>query len=446
MMPAEAWIPDPDVEREAASYFDPWQKQPEPDAEPGEFWSARPALAHIRTFAKARRVSPDAMLGVVLARVVAKVPPHYVLPPTIGTDVSLNLFVALVGRSGDGKGAATGAAADAVKVGPLAAVSVGSGEGLTHAFVRREKGAVVQHTTNVFAEVPEVDTLAALTSRQGATLLPTLRSCYTGETFGFGYADPQKRLTVKAHEYRLSLVVGVQPGRAGALLDDTDGGTPQRFLWLPSTDPDAPDVAPAEPTPLRWRMPAPPAVVYGDCYRLPVCETAVLAVTQARLDRTRGKTDALDGHALLTRLKVAAALGLLDGRIEVADDDWWLAGTLMAVSDATRTQVLADLTLASRDRNRARGNADADRAVIVTEKVEGVAVSRVARGIHRKLAASPEGLSGAALRRVTAHRDRPLLDDAIHQLLDAGRIFAETIIPDDNGSGGEGVCYRVGRP
>ena len=50
-------------------------------------------------------------------------------------------------------------------------------------------------------------------------------------------------------------------------------------------------------------------------------------IDKVRLDQLRsGNGHTLDSHSLLARLKVAAALGLLDGRIEVNDDDWQLAG------------------------------------------------------------------------------------------------------------------------
>src|SRR5690606_20898079 len=80
-----------------------------------DFWRARPALTHILEFARARRAGPWAVLGVVLARVVAATEPNIVLPPVVGSAKSTNMFVALVGPSGGGKGAAEGAAADAVE-------------------------------------------------------------------------------------------------------------------------------------------------------------------------------------------------------------------------------------------------------------------------------------------------------------------------------------------
>ena len=41
--------------------------------------------------------------------------------------------------------------------------------------------------------VPEVDTLTALGNRQGATLMPILRSAWSGEQLSFAYADPTQK-------------------------------------------------------------------------------------------------------------------------------------------------------------------------------------------------------------------------------------------------------------
>lgn len=426
------------VERAAA---EPYGLEPDDSSSRADaFWSARPVLEHIRAYARARRASPWAVLGVVLARVVVAVPPHVVLPPLVGGVASLNLFAGLVGESGTGKGAAEAAGAAAMQVGILNRFPVGSGEGLCHLFVKREKKDLVQHTTAVLAEIHEVDTLAALNSRQGSTLQPVLRSAYMGEQFGFGYADPTKRLVVEGHRYRLCMVVGIQPARAGAILDDTDGGTPQRYLWLPATDRDAPDAAPEAPEPWRWRPPTWPQYerATGQVH-LPVCETARTVVDGAWLARHRGDGDALDSHALLTRLKVGAALALLDGRAEVADDDWTLAGTVLDVSDRTRGRVVETLRRTSADTNRRRGEAEGERAVVVAEKVEDAAVRRVARLLTRKLAATPTGVRGAELRRRLTGRDRVHFDTAIGRLLDAGQITCEDI----DGQGTGGVHYLL---
>ena len=54
---------------------------------------------------------------------------------------------------------------------------------------------------------------------------------------------------------RFGLSVGIQPDRAGWLLDEADGGTPQRFLWLPVTDKNITATPPFEPAPWPWAAP-----------------------------------------------------------------------------------------------------------------------------------------------------------------------------------------------
>lgn len=240
---------DPETGEVGPDYPEP--PSPADDTEHDEFWTSRPELAHLRDFARARRAAPWAVLGCALTRVVAHVEPFVTLPPIIGGDASLNLFLGLVGPSGGGKGAAEAAAKDAVRFTrlletPPVEAGVGSGEGIAHTYLRYvpgkkgEPGTVEQHNTRAIFRAPEVDTLAALKGRQGSTLLPKLRDAWIGDALGFAYADVTRRLDLRAHQYRLCLIVGIQPNRAAVLLDDADGGTPQRFLWLPTMDPHVP--------------------------------------------------------------------------------------------------------------------------------------------------------------------------------------------------------------
>jgi len=87
------------------------------------------------------------------------------VPPIVGGRTSLNLFAALVGPSGYGKGGSESAGRDAIEfVGatvpqPLLELNPGSGEGLAKTFqVTGDENAV--HTALFTA--PEVDTLSAL--------------------------------------------------------------------------------------------------------------------------------------------------------------------------------------------------------------------------------------------------------------------------------------------
>lgn len=403
----------------------------DPDVEEA-FWTARPHLEQLRQFARARRTSPWAVLGVALTRVVTSCPPTYVLPAIIGGRASINLFAGIVAKSGGGKGASEAAATDAIALpDDLHTVGVGSGEGIAHQYVRYvppnkkndEPGGIEQHNDRVLFTASEVDTLANLHSRQGSTLLAELRKLYMGEELSFAYVDPTKRLKVPKHTYRAGLIVGIQPARAGTLLDDADGGTPQRFVWLPGTDPQMPDQPPEEPEPIHWARTV-PAMVGPSHVVIKVCDTARNTIDREHVKRNRGDGDALDGHALLTRLKWAAAFGILDGRLEVSDDDWQLAGTLMAMSDHTRRQIVDELTEKKRAANLARGLEYAEREVLKDESVTEAGIKRVARRMYAKLetaGATPR----SELRRAINSRDRGYFDAALDRLQEAGQVVIE---------------------
>jgi hypothetical protein len=420
---------------------------------PEPFWEARPILTHIHAFARARRASPWAVLGIVLARVCVATPPFVVLPALVGSTVSLNTFVGLVGPSGSGKDAAARAAEDAVLLGHLDTTGVGSGEGVAHQFVVYRKpnaktgdaGGMEQYRTALLMTAPEVDTVSALHHRQASTLLSELRKTWNGDALGYAYVDPTKRLTLARHKYRLCLVVGIQPERAGPILDSADSGTPQRFLWLPATDPEIPNIAPAEPAPWNgWKL---PQWGYADAHGrvvLQVCETARLTIDANRVARLRGNGEALDGHALLCQLKVAAVLAILDGQAYVSDEDWRLAGVIAAKSERTRLGVVETLQNATRAANAARGRAEGERSVIAAETVTEHAVRRIAQLIVSKLAAGPAfGVSHSVLRRDKIHsRDRDYFDIAIDRLIGTGQV--EVVhIPGSIGDGNEHRHYRL---
>lgn len=352
-----------------------------------EFWDARPTLKTIRQQARARRVGPYSTLGAVLATIVARVDPKVSLPAIVGGRGSLNQFVALVGVSGGGKGASIAAAQDLLDVRADRLVRVdhrtlGSGEGISAAFVERIKGEdgteVVHHTDGVLFEVAEVDSLSALGSRAGSTIMPELRKMWSGERLGFQNRDRATSLPVEAHSYRAALIVGVQPARSAALLDDAAGGTPQRFIWLSTEDPGAPEQAPLAPDRIKWENPAPSVIPAVDGVRgMQVCDTAWQTIEQAQVQRLRGIGHALDGHALLARLKVAAALALLEMRGDVTDQDWELAGHIMWHSDQTRQKCLDALSAASRQVNEARAELRAEAAVKADDHLVAKCMERI---------------------------------------------------------------------
>jgi hypothetical protein len=407
-----------------------------------DFWDARPILRHILDFARARRVGPWALLGSVMVRVIAAAPPSLVLPPLVGGQASLNLFAGIVSVSGGGKGTAEAAAQDAVDLPHVPILGPGSGEGIGHLFFGWDKKAkeLMQHTTAVILSAAEVDTLSALKGRQASTLFPELRKAWMGEPLGFAYVDREKRLTVPRHSYRLCLSVGIQPSNAAPILEDHTAGTPQRFSWFPADDPDAPEEKPEQPD--KWPNPLIQIGVFHDNGRrqeMGVCETAQAQVDAARLARLRGTaSEALDSHALLAQLKVAAALALLDGRRNaIIDDDWQLAGVVRLVSDLTRQQVAAVLQRDKALNNHARANAEADRAIVVDNRRNEHATRLAGRSILRKLDRERDWVSRSALRRSLASKDRGYFDDVIEALKTSGQIEEREVR-----SGHDGTEYR----
>ncbi|MEU2114849.1 DUF3987 domain-containing protein [Streptomyces sp. NPDC016459] len=354
---------------------------PEPEAEPvkdDEFWNARPYLSHIRDFSRSRLVSPWAVLGIVLARVAGWIPPGVTLPPTVGTKASLNLFVALADDSGLGKGTAVGTARDCIETRySLSSINLGSGEGIGHQFMERKDGELHQHTEAVMFMVNEIDSLTAMQSRSASTITPTLCSAWVGEPLGFAYVDKGKRLPMNEHTYRLTLVCGVQPKRARSLLDAAGSGLPQRFLWFPARDLDAPDDDLPEPAPLSWALPTGDlehALNNGGQYSVPISEAIRREIRKDRSDRMRGRVivDELDSHRNLSRLKAAAILAFLDGRAAVSDEDWDLSGVLMGVSDATRDRVVEALKAMSVEEARSRGKLRGAEQIAASEEVHKV--------------------------------------------------------------------------
>ena len=391
------------------------------------FWTATPELALIREWARARRVGPWGLLGVIMARVVATIPPTAQIPPYTGYRASLNLFINLVARSGYFKGATIGAARDAVQIGYVYATGPGSGEGINHLFAYYDKAskATVFKRRNVYFSVPEVDTLGGLDKRSGSTLLSQLCKAWSGESLTFAYVDQTKALEIPDHSYRLCMVVGVQPGRAGTQLDATDSGVPQRFLWLPTDDPNILDVKTPDPLPLDCRE----AAKYWPDIGKPIREIILPANAIAEIDadivaKHRGKGDpALDGHLGLCRIKTAIALALLHGKPwdQVTDQIWDLSKVVMEVSQHTRDRVEAHLAAKTTQEDKHRGTREGIRGVAADDVKTDAAIKRVASGILRYLGNHGQ-TARSVVRKGAASRDRDYFEDALERLIASGQV------------------------
>ena len=337
---------------------------------PQSFWESRPRLRHIRQAAHNRGRSADAVLGNILARVAAYTPHSFVLPAIVGDYASLNMIVGIVGPSGTGKSTAISLAQRIVQpkhrtpLGRLDNAPLGSGEGTIEAYFEmvteegddgKKRTEKQQTAFSALFVSDEIDQLAQQAGRSGATLMPTLRSAWSGGLLGQTNATGERNRRLNGHCYRFALVVGVQPEKAAGLLDDAAGGTPQRFAWFNATDATIPepDDRPDWPGEIAWSNP----------HVIDHLETTLLAGRRAGVidvapeiakeiawndhQRQVGErnTGIGDSHRDLIRVKIAALLALLEERTNIDADDWELAEQVTDVS----ANIMASMTARVRE-------------------------------------------------------------------------------------------------
>jgi hypothetical protein len=143
------------------------------------------------------------------------------------------------------------------------------------------------------------------------------------------------------------------------------------------------------------------------------------AIDAQRLAVLRGDCDVdpLDGHAMLTRLKIAAALMILGGRAVVTADDWELAGKVMRCSQRTRERVEEVLAERRRKINRAKARDTADRNEVVADSRLQRAADTIIRRLERE-----QPLQRAVLRRALRSDQRAEFDAAVAQLMAQGLV------------------------
>ncbi|WP_081660102.1 bifunctional DNA primase/polymerase [Mycolicibacterium iranicum] len=440
-----------------------------------ELWSARPELTAIHDFAKCRRIGPWGLLGVALTRALASIPPEVVLPPILGTEASLNFYLALVGVSGGSKTVAISAGESFVETTPhIDSVMPGTGEGLAKQFAyvrgatRNAPPQQVGVRSAALLTVDEIGTLTALAERSGQTIMPTLRSAWSGADLGFGNGDPTKSPRVYRHRYRLTLLMGVQPDSAGAIFAEASVGTPQRFLWMPTHDDDMLGYDAemrSEPEPLvipQYPEPPIPATLVASggtdrlallntpvpsksLRRISVPEVARREVLQAHDQRARmgnwmtsdvvaqSIPSDIDGHLMLMREKVAVALMRLAGRHDgFTDDDWHLAGAVMSVSNHTRErmQYLRNQRSAQETRGKASRAAEFEiaKAARIDANAEEIAkiANRIVGTLETKDGQTSNKLFNTLFNRNSRTTDkRQLFDAAIRNLTRDKRVKTE---------------------
>ncbi len=164
----------------------------------------------------------------------------------------------------------------------------------------------------------------------------------------------------------MCLTISVQPRKADALLGEVDGGTPQRFLWLPVDDSRISE----EFIQLRDRPPIYELDVSYGCPYPTVLQVPVLAAEEiwaAHVRRQSGHGGALDGHAMLCRERGAQALAQLHGADQIDDTYWRLSGILADISERTRSWAAKESLAARKDGAKEAGALSGVRSLAAKE-------------------------------------------------------------------------------
>ncbi|SCX24765.1 hypothetical protein [Mycolicibacterium fluoranthenivorans] len=373
----------------------------------GEFWSATDQLKLIYQWARASYVAPWALLVAILTRVIATTGPHVMLPGP-PAPASLNMGVVLVGRSGSGKGV-TDKVSRVVWPADIHEEGLGSGQGIAELF--KEQKNPEDRITRALVSVSEIDHMAALNAGQGNNTRATLKAALTGDRLGSKGASSATTRAVPADSYRLCLSISAQFGHCGVLLDDVSGGTPQRPVWIQVTDPEMPEEP--GPTPDQVLDTAlPPWALSGGQVLIQYGPPEIREYIRAGLlANGRGDGDAIDGHRTLTRLKVAAALAILDHRSVISALDWHLSEVIMSRSDTTRDAVMEYDRQAARAKVRERAIGRA----VFDEFIDDRHTKTVRSRILRLLSSGP--MSRSDLRRAMGKQHyREAFDALLPQL------------------------------
>lgn len=391
-----------------------------------EFWSATDQLKLIHQWARASYVAPWALLLAVILRVIVSTS-HRVMLPGPPAPASLNMAIVLIGRSGAGKGV-TDKLSRIVWPAEIHEEALGSGQGI-HDLLKETKDPE-DRITRALITVSEIDHFTALNAGQGNNTRATIKAALTGDRLGSKGASSATTRHVPADSYRLGVSFSAQMGHTAVLLDDVSGGTPQRVVWGSVTDPSIPDTPGPEPD--RVLDTKLPGWALADSQVLIQYGTPDIAeyVAAGLLANQRGQLDAIDGHRTLTRLKVAAALAIMDHRSVISELDWQLSEVVMAKSDATRAAVIEYDRQAARAKVRERAMSRAVGEQFISDHKLQRAKNSILRWLER------DGqLARHDLRRKLKADLRDHFDPAIAELAAEGRIAGTSVK--------NGVEYRL---
>lgn len=403
-----------------------------------------PITRFIEAEATDRMVSPWTLLGGALARAALATPCQWLLPAIVEDVAGLNMLIVHAGPSGSGKGAGKAEIftwpdksvfdlddGEQRLADVFVPVTVASGEAFGSLFVENQTvpgdegkkiTVPIRIRSAAWADFDEVDQIAAIGGRTGATLTLEIRKAWSGSGIGTFTKVKANRATVAAHTYRLVVTVGAQPLRCGPLFEEEAGGTLQRVLWLEASVPPCEDdeddedldVKPSRPMPITL-----PTFTAGTHYFGVADEIR----REIRRDRRRQKWDGEDAHRNLVKLKTAAAFTVLHGSTEISPEIWEVAEAIMAHSDGVRASVRAALNDEQHREASGRAVASAN-ARITAESHREIVVGRVAKKIEKWLADHPTVAPSAneIKKLVVTGVERSLVPEALELLIENDKV------------------------
>lgn len=405
-----------------------------------------PGLDKVAKAAKARGVNPWGVLGAVMAWVAVDIPPEVTTLSEQKGKGTFNLFVALCGEPGAGKGRTMELGSDMVRreirgnfvtaeYNKPTRAPVGSPEGMISALRPRtaaddEDGDdQPAELARVIFVIDEMNRLYGERRTQESTQEGTLLSMWSNENVGVLRKKEQDTLAVDAWSYRVCFLVGAQAKWVHRLAGETSAGLAQRWLYLPAatTHVERPQLgkkrnaAEAEvPTidiPAEVWSATKPVVI--DNYVQYALELQAYFLRKADVEKR--PVDPFKVHRAYNQARVAAALAVITrGRLEVSSEAWHLAGVVMDVSDLTRARIVREYEHHER---RDRVEAAADKVGIHDDAVVRNAEKRIVRVLKGNGGAMP----GGKLRNALSKAQREVSEQAVDNLKQSGVISVEEI-------------------
>lgn len=426
---------------------------------PKEYAGVFDQSEELRTLFRIARSSgsnPYTLLVFALARISVAINPHVVLPPLEGIGRrgsygTLNLLIAVVGKSGANKGHTTAAAKQAVEIVDSAGRPIvipeqvlgGTGEGFEahYALEKDENGVERPQNTTALWNLPEIGTLASTKQRKGGgRIIETLKQAWSGEALGSVNANKETSRRVEEHSYRCAVIAGVQPELSATLLEDNGGGLPQRFIWVSAADRTAPKEAmptreEMEDDTLEQRDPdtrsdtltiiIPARFVShsreSDFVQLRRPKWVVQLLRAEKSIRNRGEaSEQMESHSRLSQLKVAALLSVMHGQEHVTGFSWRIAEKVMEESRRNRAYCLSVLSQGREAQARESGALMAARQDSAKRKAIELKI------LGRIKEAGIEGINWGTLQQKFSPPDREAVRVLLAELVEEGRVI-ETV-------------------